>query len=180
MDSLSVVCLLENRHCQMHTVVNPYEFPGLPEDVGRFNKRGCKRGPALYLVAGAILSAICVAPLHALLALDAFNIVRFNNLFPVAAACAFVLFGMPVGGIVYRVRSRNWPIDPSVLSRQLWMATATLAFPLVTLAFTLPLAELPSNRDRAMLLAMFAFFLAASMAAGILLAGTRRPKSKNG
>lgn len=140
---------------------NPYATPTVvkqDEDVAKITEfvRGSKRGPAYYIVLHA-LAVTFVLTLALLLASIHFEPIGFS----------FPFIGSLLGAVVYRFRSRNWPIDPSAKKRILiYSAIAIFAPSAVLLVLASPYFG-PAT-----------FFIGGvvgvSIAAGIVISGTRR------
>ena len=78
-----------------------------------------------------------------------------------------VLSGAILGGLYFRVRSSNWPIDPTARQRRFGNATlSTLLLPALTVIFT-------GMRGQGFLMAIIALLIGLSIAIGILLSGDR-------
>lgn len=140
--------------------VNPYESPRtLPEAApaphpgDRVAERGRRMGPAIYIVFLALIGAVAGIPL---LAND--NPVGFLTVFP----------GAVIGGLVYRLRARTWPIDPTAKVRRFSYAA--------TVVFVLPfsVASLVGLGGQGATMALLALYVGVALAAGILISGDRR------
>jgi peptidoglycan/LPS O-acetylase OafA/YrhL len=80
---------------------------------------------------------------------------------------ALILLSFPVGGLIYRIRSRNWPIDKTVRRRQIAACFATLLVPPATAFFLGSLGQGPT-------MAALGGIVSLSLISGILLSGLRR------
>jgi hypothetical protein len=78
------------------------------------------RGPLLYFAVGGLVGAAAAVPLVAAIPITAD---------PNPLGYLLVLLGVPIGGLVYRLRSRHWPIDRGVRPRQIRASLATLLLP---------------------------------------------------
>lgn len=134
---------------------NPYESPKTPpeapEDVPDVPRRG---GPAIYIALGG-LAGVFAAPLLFWMSETLYGV-------------WMVIPGTLAGGLTYRLRSRNWPLDPTARARRLGYAvTVTLLPP----GFFLLTAGLQGQGPGFVLLGLF---VGVALAAGILICGDRR------
>ncbi len=83
------------------------------QSAGQFVRRH-RNGPAIYIVLCGLLAGFA----------SSLYLMRFD-----LAGFSFVSAGCTVGAIVYRVRSRNWPIDPTVFRRQFIYSLAAVTVP---------------------------------------------------
>ena len=142
---------------------NPYASPTAQHNSVHDNSngefvRGSRKGPALYIV----LSAITVTLVFALM-LGRY-LVQFEPI-----GFALPVIGCIVGAIIFRFRSREWPVDPNAKKRIVKYSAITILTP-PALMFVL------TGGGRAQGAAMVAICLlvGTSIAAGIILSGTRR------
>ena len=94
---------------------NPYASPNSPPSPidavsGKF-VCGAKKGPALYIV----ISAISVTFALALSLQQVMDQLGLNEIEPIGVF--FPAIGCIAGAVIYRIRSREWPIDPSAKAR---------------------------------------------------------------
>ncbi len=120
-----------------------------------------RRGPALFLATGGLLGALAAIPLVVAIPISAD---------PNPLGYVFVLLGVPIGGLAYRVRSRNYPPDADARSRLL----RYLALPLLLAA---SIAILTGMRAQGFMMTIVGFAIALSLIFGIILAGSRRQRS---
>jgi hypothetical protein len=137
---------------------NPYQPPerfdhSQPAGVA-LNNRG--RGPALYIVTGGLIAAILASPFH-------------SNLNPIGLA--ITPFGTLAGGLLYRARSKDWPVDPRARMRQLMYAAVVIV---VIPAGIAPFNGLLGPGLGAMIIGLV---VGAYIAVGILASGVRRPEN---
>ena len=117
-------------------------------------------GPAIYIVAGGLIAAILAAPYH-------------SHLNPVGLA--ITPFGTIAGGLLYRARSRNWPVDPCARGGQLvFCAVAIILIPAVTGLLAGLLAGFDESAGGVMIIGLI---VGVCMVAGILTSGVRRPQN---
>lgn len=143
---------------------NPYASPRdmetrrAPESTTKDN-----RGPLLYFAVALIVSVILAIPLivpKSLAAKDDPNPLGY----------LLLLISFPVGGLVYRLRSRNWPIDTTVRKRQLIACCATLLLPLSVAAMT-------GMRGQGFEMTILSGFVSLILMSGIFISGQRRSRS---
>ena len=150
---------------------NPYSTPQSPLDnVDEPNvliSRYRKKGPALYIVIGAFICGL-PSPIF-LMARNPIGL-----LFP--------LVGCISGALIYRWRSRNWPIDPNAKTRI--MSYSILAIILPTMIMFI-LTRGGESQGAGMVI--ISLLVGISVATGILFSGTRRhggfdsiPNTKSG
>jgi peptidoglycan/LPS O-acetylase OafA/YrhL len=87
------------------------------------------RGPLLYFaVAGIIAAAMAISLIvpRSLSVKDDPNPIGY----------LLILLSFRVGGLVYRLRSRGWPIDINVRNRQITACCATLLLPIAVALLT--------------------------------------------
>ncbi|TWU18555.1 hypothetical protein Poly21_07190 [Allorhodopirellula heiligendammensis] len=112
-----------------------------------------RRGPALYIVGLGFLGGVGSIPFLALQ-----NPIGF----------VVVLTGCILGGLVYRIRSRDWPHDPTIRQKQiLYSALAVALPPAVLFLFAGPNGQGPA-------IVMIGLIVGVSVACGIFISGTRR------
>lgn len=143
---------------------NPYESPPPhrladqpdPRQPGIW-QRGSKRGPALYIVVIGMLFGVLGSHLLA----------SFNSL-----GLAMPLLGCMLGGLIYRLRSANWPIDPTARKRQLAYAVSVQ----ILVPAALLLVADPSSQVGVRVIIIGAI-VGFSVAIGALVSGVRRDGS---
>ncbi|QEF99226.1 hypothetical protein Mal15_32880 [Stieleria maiorica] len=135
--------------------VNPYDPPSESLDntsdvAGTVRDR---RGPALYIVIGALVGGFASLPFLA-----------------VRSPLAFVtiLVGCVSGGLLYRSVSSGWPVDETVRRRQLIYAFIAAVLPPLVLALT------ANDEGQAIAYAFIGAVVGGSVACGILVSGTKR------
>jgi hypothetical protein len=116
------------------------------------------RGPLLYFAVGGLAGAAAAFPLVAAIPISAD---------PNPLGYLLVLFGVPIGGVMYRLRSRHWPIDRTVRARQSRASLATLLLPGM-------IAVLTGMRAEGAGLTFVGALVSASVVVGIFVAGRRR------
>ncbi len=143
---------------------NPYTLPG---DVGselpaiRTAKK--HRGPLLYFALAGIATAILAVPLivpRSLAVKDDPNPIGY----------LLILLSMPVGGLVYRLRSRKWPIDRTVRKRQITACFATLLLPL-------SVGLLTGLRGQGLHMTVLSGVVSLTFMTGIFISGLRRGRN---
>lgn len=130
-------------------------LPALPQ--GRVTQR---RGPLLYFALTGIVSIALTMPLlapHSFAAHDD----------PDPIGYLLILFSFPIGGLIFRIRSRAWPIDETVRLRQRMACVATLLLPIAV-------ASLVGLRGQGLHVIVFSGVVSLFLMAGILLSGPRR------
>lgn len=85
------------------------------------------RGPLVYFAVAGLLGAVCAIPLLAPTSI-------YSNPNPIGYLV--ILLSLPIGGLVYRIRARNWPIDNTVRQRQWRACLATLLLPMAIAMMT--------------------------------------------
>ena len=148
----------------MEQDANPYLPPvnGAAQDPST-TKATQHRGPLLYFALAGIIGAALAIPLivpRSLAAKDDPNPVGY----------LLILFSFPVGGLVYRFRSRKWPIDETVRQRQRSACFATLLLPLTV-------AILTGMRAQGLQMTVLAGIVSLVLAAAILVSGQRRSRN---
>ncbi len=121
------------------------------------------RGPLLYCALAGIIGAALAIPLivpKSLAAKDDPNPVGY----------LLILLSFPVGGLVYRFRSREWPIEKTVRQRQRTACFATLLLPLTV-------AILTGMRAQGLALTILAGSVSLVLVAAILVSGQRRGRN---
>lgn len=138
---------------------NPYSPPQTQSQlVGptKLAKRDHRCGPAVPIVVGTMVGGLSGVPL-----LIHENALGFLGLLP----------GAILGGLYYRARSSNWPVDPTAQKRRYGYAIlTTLLFPAVAAALT-------GMRGQGLAMTVLALLMGVSIAAGILISGDRRSRS---
>lgn len=121
------------------------------------------RGPLLYFALGGILGAASAIPLvvpKSLAVEDDPNPIGY----------LLILFSFPVGGLIYRIRSRRWPIDGTVRQRQVVACCATLLLPIAV-------AFLTGMRAQGLGMTLLSGIVSMVLMAGIFLSGQRRGRN---
>ncbi len=90
-------------------------------------------------------------------------LIRYNPI-----GFAFVFIGCVIGGLLYRFRSRQWPIDPTARSRQLRYTLAVLTLIPGTIALFFGIEA----QGAAMV--MIGVIAGVAITCGIMVSGTRR------
>ncbi|HUG69296.1 MAG TPA: hypothetical protein VMM76_16210 [Pirellulaceae bacterium] len=116
------------------------------------------RGPLLYFALGGLFGAAAAIPLVIAIPISA-------N--PNPLGYLLVLLGVPIGGVVYRFRSRPWPIDHTARVRQIRASLATLLLPGA-------IAVTTGMRAQGAGLTLVGALVSASVVLGIFVAGRRR------
>ncbi len=140
--------------------VNPYAPPESESSVinassSHFN-RGIKRGPSLYIVLTGLLGGI-LSPLLLLRR-------EFSEI-----GLAMPLVGCIFGGVVYRIRSLRWPVDPGVRAKQIKYIACLL--------FILPgtIGMFTGVRGQGVGFILLGAIIGFAVSCGILVSGLRRP-----
>ena len=136
---------------------NPYEPPKTFTKACSGNRlAGPDRGigPAIYVAFFALLGGVAGVPL---LASD--HAIGFLTVVP----------GALFGGLVYRIRSRKWPIEPNARARRLAYALA------VTVVLPGLIGSVAGLRGQGLGMTVLGLVIGAALAAGILISGDRRP-----
>ena len=135
---------------------NPYAPPTVTETVRLVSpdvNSEFRRGPAWYIAYSALAGAFASIP--------------WLTHFPALGLIA-ILAGCVTGGLIFRIRSRNWPHDPRVRHRQLLYSLIAVSFPPAGLF----LLAGPNAQGFGIILLGAA--LGAFVACGIFVSGTRR------
>jgi len=148
----------------MEQYLNPYSPP--TEDVASSleAKQKQNRGPLFYFALAGIVGAALAIPLIVPQSME----VKDD---PNPIGYFLILFSFPVGGMIYRLRSRRWPIDGTVRHRQGMACFATLLLP-VTIAF------MTGMRGQGFEMTILSGFVSLVFIAGILVSGRRRGRNK--
>lgn len=120
------------------------------------------RGPILYFAVAGICAAMLAFPF-----LIPGSWVVQDDLNPIGLL--LVLVSVPAGGLVYRWRSRQWPIDRSVRKRQIAACFSTLLLPAVV-------AFLTGLRGQGLDMTVLSGVVSLVLMSGILISGTRRSR----
>lgn len=122
----------------------------------RNRKTSLKRqnGPAIYIAMFTFAGGIVGLP---------FSVYKIG-----VAALAFIFFGAILGGLIYRMRSRWWPIDPTAKARRYGYAIA------VALILPTAVGVFSGTAGQGMAMILLGLCVGASLAAGILISGDRR------
>ena len=118
-------------------------------------------GPAMHVAIGGLISAVVAAPLITNL-FDA-----FANPNPIGYL--LVLLGLPLGGLVFRIRSRRLPVDPDAKRISALAIAATILIPLC-----LAILVGPGSGSKAVGIIGIGFLVAMSATTAILSCGFRR------
>ncbi len=152
-------------HSTMKSDTNPYAAPkGQPEAIPTQVRGRRHRGPLLYFAVAGIVGAMLAIPLIVPRSIS----VRDD---PNPLGYLIILCSFPVGGLVFRIRSRHWPHDPSVSHRQWYACLATLLFPCTVALMT-------GMRGQGLHMFVLAAFVSLILSSAILLAGRRRATNK--
>ena len=144
---------------------NPYAAPKAQPDA--FSPQAIERqhrGPLLYFAVAGIIGAMLAIPLIVPRSMS----VRDD---PNPLGYLIILCSFPVGGLVFRIRSRHWPHDPSVSHRQWYACLATLLLP-CTVALKTRMG------GQGLHMTVLAAFVSLILSSAILLAGRRRYTNK--
>ncbi|ELP33766.1 hypothetical protein RBSWK_02312 [Rhodopirellula baltica SWK14] len=90
-----------------------------------------------------------------------------------AIGLATLLIGCVVGGLIFQIRSRNWPHDPSVRSRQMLYSLIAIFFP------PMGLFLLAGYNAQGIGIILLGALVGAFIACGIFISGTRRYSMQN-
>lgn len=137
--------------------LNPYESPKSATKASTVNRKagfGRRSGPAMYIAFFALIGGAAGIPL---LASER------------AIGLVTVVPGALFGGLVYRIRSRNWPIDPTARARRFGYALAVTVVPPGLIGAVVGL------RAQGLGMTLVGLVIGAALAAGILISGDRRP-----
>jgi hypothetical protein len=139
---------------------NPYTPPNTPlENLphrprdGEF-VRGTKKGPALYIVVCALIAGFA-SPQY---------LMRYESI-----GFVFPIIGCIAGALIYRLRSNQWPIDPTAKKRMLKYSIISILLP-TAIMFVLT----GGGRAQGAGMVAICLFVGISVAVGIILSGTRR------
>src|SRR5262249_1944930 len=136
--------------------INPYEAPessGDSADAYRSASRNRRSGPAFYIALGAFAGGLAGTPL-----LSEYALLGYLTVIPGAIA----------GALVFRGRSRKWPVDPTVNRRRIgYAALVTVLIP----SFMLLMIGLQGQGTAITLLG---FIVGLALGLGILVSGDRR------
>lgn len=124
----------------------------LLERIGDF-VRGPGTGPAIYIVGCGLI--FCIASIAMISEYRSF-------------VWGTPMVGSIVGGIMYRIRSSGWPIDPTAWKRRLYFALLSILLgPFVVFLLT-------GFRAHGLQIGILATCIGVSVACGIFVAGDRR------
>lgn len=145
----------------MESDKNPY-FPPAGGALSARARAGApkRRGPLLDFALTGIVSSVLAMPLLVPKSIAA-------KADPDPLGYLLVLLSFPVGGLVFRYRSRGWPIDETVRLRQSKACMATLLLP-ITVAF------LAGTRGQGLHMIVCSGVVSLFLMAGIQLSGRRR------
>jgi peptidoglycan/LPS O-acetylase OafA/YrhL len=143
---------------------NPYSLPIKSAEQMRSQAMATQhRGPLRYFAFAGVIGAALAIPLivpRSLAVTDDPNPVGY----------LVILLSFPIGGLIYRLRSRNWPIDETVIQRQRAACFATLLLP-----FTVAL--LTGVRAQGLHMTILSGIVSLVLMAGILVSGDRRDRN---
>lgn len=122
-------------------------------------------GPLRYFAVAGAIGAFFAWPIVAPLSVSTKYDSSLTG-YVIVAAC------IPIGALIFRIRSRNWPRDTRVRSRQRKACLATLLLPIVFAIGT-------GLRGQGVAMTMMAGLLAVVLIFAILLSGTRRRLKKS-
>ena len=155
--------LPQSNHSMEH-FTNPYSPPTGDLAQEPSNKRSKRhRGPVLYFALAGIIGAALAIPL---IVPKSLSVTDDPN--PIGYLLIIVSF--PVGGLIYRLRSRKWPIDMTVRLRQLWACFATLLLPTTLAVFT-------GMRGQGLHMTILSAGVSLIFMAAILISGQRRGRN---
>ncbi len=150
----------------MNIDTNPYAAPkGQPEEIPTQVQGRRHRGPLLYFAVAGIVGAMLAIPLIVPRSIS----VRDD---PNPLGYLIILCSFPVGGLVFRIRSRHWPHDPSVSHRQWYACLATLLLPGIVALMT-------KIGGQGLHMTILAAFISLIISSAILIAGRRRYTNKS-
>ncbi len=145
---------------------NPYAAPrGQPEAILSQVREIRHRGPLLYFAVAGIVGAMLAIPLIVPRSMS----VKDD---PNPLGYLIILCSFPVGGLVFRIRSRHWPLDPTVSQRQWCGCIATLLLPSTVAVMTRMVGQ-------GFEMTVLAAFISLILSSAILLAGRRRYENKS-
>ena len=146
--------------------LNPYSAPkAQPHASSSQEREKLHRGPLLYFAVAGLVGVMLAIPLIVPRSLS----VRDD---PNPLGYLIILCSFPMGGLVFRIRSRNWPHDPSVSHRQWYACLATLLLP-CTVALTTRMV------GQWLHMTVLAAAVSLILSSAILLAGRRRATYKS-
>lgn len=149
----------------MNSETNPYAAPkGQLDAISSQAIERQHRGPLLYFAVAGIVGAMLAIPLIVPRSMS----VRDD---PNPLGYLIILCSFPVGGLVFRIRSRHWPHDPSVSHRQWYACLATLLLPCTVALMT-------GMGGQGLHMIVLAAFVSLILSSAILLAGRRRYTKK--
>ncbi|XZE34675.1 hypothetical protein SH501x_000142 [Pirellulaceae bacterium SH501] len=122
-----------------------------------------RRGPLLYFATAGIIAVVIAIPLlvpRSMAVKDDPNPLGY----------LLILISFPIGGLVYRIRSREWPIDRTVRSRQITACYATLLLPIAAVLLT-------GMRGQGLHITVLSGMVSLILMAGILISGLRRSRN---
>ena len=121
------------------------------------------RGPLIYFAVAGIIAAVAASPLIIPRSMD----VKDD---PNPIGYLLILISFPVGGVIYRLRSRNWPVDDTVRQRQIIACVATLLLPITASLLT-------GMRGQGIDMTILSGFVSLILMSGIFVAGKRRGRN---
>lgn len=147
----------------MEHKANPYSPPSAMEPLAAITHTGNRHsGPLLYFAVAGFLAAVISVPLivpRSLVVKEDPNPIGF----------LLILSSFPVGGLIYRLRSRDWPIDRTVRRRQIAASCATLLIPAAA-------ASLNGMQGQGLHLTMLSAIVSLALVTGIFISGQRRDR----
>ena len=123
-----------------------------------------RRGPLIYFALAGIVGASLAVPLIVPQSME----VKDD---PNPIGYLLILFSFPVGGLIYRLRSRRWPIDKTVRHRQVIGCASTLLLPIA-------IAMMTGMRAQGFDMTILSGLVSLVLIAGILVSGRRRERNK--
>lgn len=151
----------------MERATNPYTPPNeFSEQVEVASELEEQRGPLLYFAASCGLAVLVAIPL---IVPRSYSVKDDPN--PIGYLLILVSF--PLGGLIYRIRSRHWPIDMTVRKRQIAGCCATVLLPLVTRIST-------GMRGQGFHMTVLSGFVSLILMSGIVISGRRRSRTRPG
>lgn len=141
--------------------VNPYTSPNDLDSHEPVPPKTRERwGPLLYFAIAGVIAIFIASPLPVPKSIA----VRDD---PNPLGYLLILISFPVGGLVYRVRSRKWPIDKTVRNRQITACCATLLLPIAA-------ALLTGMGGQGLHMTVVGGIVSLVFMASVLISGTRR------
>ena len=143
---------------------NPYSPPaGDSAQVSLVPIAKQHRGPLIYFAVAGIIAAVVASPLIIPRSMD----VKDD---PNPIGYLLILISFPLGGVIYRLRSRNWPVDNTVRQRQIIACVATTLLPI-------SVSLLTGMRGQGIDMTILSGFVSLILISGILVSGKRREQN---